>query len=439
MCETSDKTAFRSENALGHALESYRGSRTRVLLLSDSFLPHAGGSREYYNALYRNLVDLGDTQITVVTKKVKGWKRFDRTVSSKFFRIKRIAKPLASLKYYELPKGVISLLHTGWHILRESPEIIHAGDLYPPGLIALLVKKILGLPYVIYCHGEEITQTDRYRHQPRARNCIYRNADAVVANSDFARENLLRIGVENARIHKITPGVDAVRFSPARPNKELLERYGLTNKTVLLTVARLVPRKGHRLVLQAFAKIASEFPEAHYLIVGTGPEEHALRRIAEEMGLSRRVTFSGYVEQEQLPEIYRLCDVMVMPNREEDNGDVEGFGMVFLEASATGKPVLGGRSGGAIEAVADARSGFLVNPDDAEELALRLRGLLLDPILRERLGSAGLQRARADFDWKLRAQWLRDVNRLILGIKDCKESIHKRRRPRTESGPETME
>lgn len=398
--------------SLGTARPSL-GSRMKVLVLSDSFLPRAGGSREYYDSIYHRLVDLGDSSVRILTKKVEGWKKFDSIANRDFFRIRRFTKPLASCRYYELPKGITSLLHAAWHVALECPDIIHAGDLYPPGLVAFFLKKTSGLPYVIYCHGEEITQTDRYRYQPHVRNCIYKNADAVIANSEFSRKSLLRIGVEKRRIHKITPGVDASRFRPRAPKKELLERYCLQGKTVLLTVARLVPRKGHRLVLYALAQIAAEFPQVQYVVVGTGPEEHALRQLAQEVGLGKRVTFVGSVEQEILPDIYNLCDIMVMPNREE-HGDIEGFGMVFLEANAAGKPVIGGRSGGAIEAIEEGRSGFLVNPHDANELAGCLKRLLLDHGLREELGSAGLQRVRTEFDWKLRAEQLREINRFIL-------------------------
>ena len=390
----------------------------KVLMLTDSFLPHAGGSREYYNNIYRNLVDLGDSEVTILTKKIPGWKEFDNIASNQSFRIKRRYKPLASWKYQELPKGLGPFLDAAWHVLRYSPDIVHAGDLYPPGVIAMFLKKLVGVPYVVYCHGEEITQTDHFRYQPRIRDRIYQYADAVVANSEFARQNLLRIGVAEKRIHKITPGVDFTRFRPMPPRTDLLKRYRLEGKIVLLTVARLVPRKGHRAALQAFEKVSSEVPDAHYLIVGTGPEEGRLRRFVQDAGLNDRVTFAGFIPGTELPDIYNLCDILVMPNRQEEDGDVEGFGIVFLEANAVGKPVIGGRTGGAAEAIADGSTGYLVNPDDPDEIAARLRQLLLDAGLRERLGAAGVRRVHSDFSWETRAKILHGVNRNILGGED---------------------
>ena len=391
-------------------------ARTRILLLTDSFLPHAGGSREYYYNIYQELVALGKAHVTVLTKKVEGWEQFDQKANGPDFRIIRRFKPLPNLKLKELPKGVFSHLQTLWHVIWKSPEIIHAGDLYPQGLTAYFMKKVFGIPYVAYCHGEEVTQMDRYRYQPRMRDLIYRAADAVVANSDFACKLLSRIGVASEKIHKINPGVDMARFKPAARNEELVRKYHLEGKLVILTVGRLVPRKGHQSALRAFMRVSEEFPNAHYLIAGTGPEEARLKHIVKENRLEGRVTFVGFVTAECLPELYNLCDFLLLANREEADGDVEGFGMVFLEANAAGKAVIGGRNGGAVEAVQDGVTGLLVNPDDELELVAALRQLLSDSELRDRLGKAGLQRARSEFHWRSKALELRDVNFPLKGI-----------------------
>ena len=395
--------------------------RTRILLLTDAFLPHAGGSREYYHNIYTKLVELGDSQITLLTKKTPGWKEFDRTASREHFRIIRHFKPLRSWKYQELPKGLGPFLGAAWQAMRFPPAIVHAGDLYPPGLTAMTLKKLIGLPYLVYCHGEEIPQLDQYKYQPRVRNRIYLNADAVIAASEFTRNNLIRLGVPDERVCKIVPGVDSERFRPTPRRADLVESFGLQGKIVVLTVARLVPRKGHRVALEAFSKVCDEVPAAHYLVVGTGSEEPRLRQMVNEAGLRERVTFAGYVPAEQLPDIYNLCDIMMMPNRQESDGDVEGFGIVFLEANAAGKPVIGGRSGGAIEAIAEGRTGYLVNPEDSDELATVLRHLLVNQSLREELGLEGARRARAEFSWTSRAKLLQRLNQTVLrkyGLRD---------------------
>jgi phosphatidylinositol alpha-1,6-mannosyltransferase len=403
----SESTLFREET-------SKKPAPMRILLLTDSFSPHAGGSREYYYNVYHELVALGMAEVVILTKKVPGWELFDQEHSLSCFRIHRMFKPLKSWKYQELPKGIFPLLQAVWRILRDCPRIVHAGDLYPQGLIVWIIKRLTGMQYVIYAHGEEITQTDHYRYQPRVRDRIYKGAAVVVANSEFTRKQLLRIGVSEDRIVIITPGVDAVRFRPESADGNLIARYNLKGKTVILTVARLVPRKGHRAALQAFARVCREFPEAHYLIAGTGPEEQNLRQFTEELGIEERVTFTGFFPGESLPSLYNLCDIMLLANREAANGDVEGFGIVFLEANAAGKPVIGGRSGGAIEAVADGVTGFLVDPDDPKELESVLRELLRNPDLRRTIGTAGRRRVESEFSWRQRAQRLHEVNCRVL-------------------------
>jgi phosphatidyl-myo-inositol dimannoside synthase len=412
---------------------------TRVLLLTDSFPPHAGGSREYYFNIFRELVALGESEVTILTKKVPGWEEFDRAASSTKFRIIRRFKPLVDLKLKELPRGVFPFLHTLWRIAQERPEVIHAGDLYPQGFIALFAKKAFGIPYVVYCHGEEVTQMDRYRYQPRVRDLIYRSADAVVANSDFACSLLCRIGVAKERIHKINPGVDAARFAPTGKSKTLRRDYGLEGKRIILTVARLVPRKGHRAALEAFAEVSREFPDAHYVIVGTGPEAERLKQLARDRGLEASVTFAGFVPAEKLPEFYGFCDLMLLANREEADGDVEGFGIVFLEANAAGKPVIGGRTGGAVEAVQDEVTGLLVDPDDPGRLTAALRRLLSNAELRERLGRAGLQRVNLEFNWRSKALALAAVNLQILHGGHSHSSLPAEENPDCKKAPTHLE
>jgi phosphatidylinositol alpha-1,6-mannosyltransferase len=382
----------------------------KILMLTDSFLPHAGGSREYYYNLYRHLAEFDDTRVTIATKKVPGWEEFDRRVSSDSFGIARWLKPLSTWRLQELPKGLGPFLHAAWHIHKENPEILHAGDLYPQAVSALILKKMTGLPYLAYCHGEDIALTDRYKYQPRVRDRIYLGADAVVANAEFARKGLLRIGVPESRIVKITPGVDLDRFSPRPAREDLIEKWNLKGKKVVLTVARLVSRKGHDLVLRAIARLTRELPDAVYLIVGRGPEEQRLQKLAAELGIMDAVRFAGHVPEELLPDCYNLCDVFAMLNREEANGDLEGFGMVFLEANATGKPVIGGRSGGTADAIVEGKTGFRVDASQLDELTATLRMLLTDTNLRCQLGNAGRDRVQREFQWRDRARMLHDAS-----------------------------
>lgn len=393
--------------------EDQRSSPVNILFLTDAFLPHAGGARVYYYDVLQELLRLTNSRVTVLTSKVPGWREFDERVNSETFRLIRSGRPLQSWKYYEWPKIAGPLARVLPLLAREHFDLIHFGDLYPQGVLSLWLKKFFGIPYLAYCHGEEITQTDGRQYQPRVRNAIFREAEMVVAANEFARQNLIRIGITEERIQKITPGVDCVRFQPESPRSDLMQQFRLSGKLVLLTVARLVPRKGHKLVLEALRKLLPVFPNLSYLIVGTGPEQERLRRMVAEWHISHAVQFAGFVHDRDLAAYYNLADVYVMPNS-EDKGDIEGFGMVFLEANACGKPVIGGLSGGAAEAVIDGETGFLVDPHDSEDLARAIRIFLENSEKAVQLGRQGLARARSEFSWTARARLLDQTNQRIL-------------------------
>jgi phosphatidylinositol alpha-1,6-mannosyltransferase len=396
----------------------------KILLMTDSFLPHAGGSRVYYHNLYRRITTGSSECVVVLTKKVPGWKEFDAQVSTPSFRIVRRFEPLPNYKPRQLPKGFLTLFEGLRLLATERPDIIHAGDLFPPGLSALAIKKMLGMPYVVYCHGEEITQIDFRRHQPKVRNQIYRHADGIVAASTFAQQNLLRIGISPDRIRQITPGVDCERFQPRPKNAELVRQYGLEGKQVLLTVARLVRRKGHAIVLEAVARLAPKMRDLRYLIVGEGPEREQLERQCRDLGIAENVIFAGHTPDELLVDFYNLCDAFIMINR-ESRGDIEGFGMVFLEANAAGRPVIGGLSGGAAQAVVQDVTGLLVNPDSPEEAAAAIEQLMTNQPMRRRMSETGLRRARQEFSWDSRSDALREFNLEVLDrVKSEKRARH---------------
>jgi phosphatidylinositol alpha-1,6-mannosyltransferase len=382
--------------------------RIHFSLLTDAFLPHAGGSRYYYYNLFKRIADLGN-EVSVLTSKVKGWEAFDHKAQTDSFKIERHFKPLRDLSYSQLPKIMGPMLAAGAMFLRDRPDILHCGDLYPPGLIGVLLKRTSRLPFIAYSHGEEITQTDQRRFQPAIRNLVYKTADAIVANGSFAVQNLLRIGVSESKIHTITPGLDTSIFFPRTPNEELRQLYGITDELVVLTVARLTPRKGQSRVIAALAALGSKIPAVKYLIVGRGPEESALRAQVKHLGIEDKVIFAGFVPDDAINDHYNLSDILVMPNIKE-SGDVEGFGMVFLEANAVGLPVIGGKSGGTAEAIEDGVTGFLVDETSEEELRDRLILLLSDPALRTKMGHAGLERVRNEFSWDSRATYLRDIS-----------------------------
>jgi phosphatidylinositol alpha-1,6-mannosyltransferase len=381
----------------------------RILTLADNFLPHSGGARVYYYNLYRHLAEDWGADVTLLTKKVPGWRAFDTHAQTTHFQIRRRFKPLPTWKYQQMPKAIFPLMEALYLSKARRIDMIHSGDLYPPGVIAMFLKRFLGLPYLAYCHGDDVAQTEGMRYQPRVRNRLYLGAAAIIAANTFARNKLVSYGIPEDRIHIITPGVDTDIFRPGTPDRELVQRYGLDGKLVLLTAARLVPKKNHSLVFRALSQVLSEFPNVRYLVAGTGPEQGALAKQVAELGLGDVVQFIGDIPHDRLGEIYSLCDIFVMPNRTTESNDIETFGMVFVEANAAGKPVIGGRSGGTSEAIVQGTTGLIVDPGDPQELATALKLLLGNETLRRNFGASGLARVRQEFSWESRAGKLHDI------------------------------
>jgi phosphatidylinositol alpha-1,6-mannosyltransferase len=196
--------------------------------------------------------------------------------------------------------------------------------------------------------------------------------------------------------------VDPDRFRPDADVSALRRRHAWAGKRVILTLARVVERKGHDLVIRALPRIREQVSEVRYVIAGPddGGETDRLRGLAEELGVGHAVEFTGGLSADEIPLYYNACEVYVMPSREVTRtGDTEGFGITFLEANACGKPVIGGRSGGVVDALEDGVTGFLVDPTDAEDLANRIILLLSDPELASRMGRAGRARVVASYSW----------------------------------------
>jgi phosphatidyl-myo-inositol dimannoside synthase len=299
-------------------------------------------------------------------------------------------------------------------MLRERPKIVQIATA-SEGAMALWLRRRLRLPYVVYAHGNEVLQG--LQGQGEDMRAALQQADRVLAVSRFTGELLQRSGVSADRIEIVHPGCDSERFRPLQPRPELRQTLlgERCNDRVILTVGNLVARKGHDMVIRSLPRIRESVPDVTYLIVGRGRYRSELERLASSLGVRDRVIFADRVPAELLPEVYALGDVFAMPSREQAGAcDAEGFGLVFLEASACAKPVVGGRSGGIPDAVADGETGLLVDPHDAEELAASLARLLADGELAARLGRQGRARVVRDFGWQRAASRVKEILQEVL-------------------------
>ena len=242
---------------------------------------------------------------------------------------------------------------------------------------------------------------------------IYRRSAAVVACSELVKEKLVQFGVERKKIHVLYPAVDTQKYRPTAVPEDYLGKKGLQGKKILLSVGRLIERKGHDQVIRALPRMIQSFPQVLYAIVGIGPHEKNLREEVRRLKLESHVRFLGRVPEKELNWLYNACDLFLMPSREiEDGGHIEGFGIVYLEANACAKPVIGGRSGGVAEAVRDGETGFLVDPERPGEIAEKALYLLSHPKEAEEMGERGLQWVRETFDWE---RYTGEAFRLLTG------------------------
>ncbi len=291
---------------------------------------------------------------------------------------------------------------------RERPKVVQLADVGDSSL-GLWLKRWLGLPYVVYAHGNEVLAAQRTSWD-KPRTALI-GAARVLAASRFTGDLVRRVGVCADRIVTLNPGCDVEFFrpSPADPalKKKLLGHRAADR--VIMTVGGLVPRKGYDTVIRALPRVLRKCPNLTYLIVTSDWRNYdtELDGLARALGVRDRVVFAYDVPTAELPRVYALSDIFVMPSRADEAAcDVEGFGIVFIEANACGKPVIGGRSGGIPDAVADGKTGFLVDPQNPEELASAIVGLLENAELARRMGEQGRSRAIAEFRWSIVAEKL---------------------------------
>lgn len=366
---------------------------SRLLVISELFLPTKGGTTVWYDAVYRRL---GGKGTHIVTAAVPDAEAFDRDHPNSIHRV--WLRRVWWLKPESLGMYLRMLLQSLVLVLHNRFDAVHGARALPEGLVAWMVARLIRKPLLVYCHGEELTTWGKGR-KFRTMLWVYHHADANIANSEYTLEEMVRLGVPRESITLIYPGVDTERFRPDLPCDDLKQSIGLKpGQKLILSVGRLVRRKGFDQVIRAIPELVGRGIDAHHVLIGIGEDHDYLSGLARELGVAERVHLIGPVSPEDLPRWYNACDVFIMANR-EINGDTEGFGMVFLEAAACRKPAIAGDAGGTGAAVLDGETGYRVDGNRTEDIARALTRILSDPDLSGRLGRNGYDRALAEFSW----------------------------------------
>lgn len=270
----------------------------------------------------------------------------------------------------------------------------------PCGTAAWIARLTGGLPYSVLMHGLDLRLALRSGRKRWLLGRILRGAKSVVANSELVAAEIRDF---DHRLNPVvvTPGVEPIEFPDADPARKVL---GIADETFqLVSVTRLVTRKGIDRLLEAMQLVPAD---VHLCVIGDGQDRDRLLKLAEPLG--ERVKFLHELDDDERNAWYAASDAFILPVRDE-GADVEGFGIVFLEAALAGLPAIAGRSGGAIEAVLDQETGCLVNPASSQDIAAAIHALRADPALRARLGQAGRVRALRDFRWSDRWEKLSSI------------------------------
>jgi phosphatidylinositol alpha-1,6-mannosyltransferase len=377
----------------------------RSLLIANDFPPVTSGIATVFYQIWKRL---SAEETWILAPRLEQSDAVDATLPC---RVKRVRLPVGETGSEKAAKTLLTLAWLLWLALFDRPARVHCGQVFSSGTVGWILRALFGIPYIVWVYGSETIRLAGSGLSHRLMQCVLRDADTVVTNSSVTSREFQRFGVPQQKLVRVYPGVDPRIFRPDTRDPAWVERHGLSNRRVILTVARLDQRKGHDVVLRALRRLPDDVV---YLIGGKGREEDRLRRLADECSVEDRVRFLGYVPNEDLPTLYNLCDVFVMPNRVTAGtalaGDIEGFGITFIEAGSCGKPVVGGKFGGSVEAVLAGETGLLVDdPSSDVEVAEAVRRLLDDGELRKKLGRNARLRIEREFDWDRLARQVKTI------------------------------
>ncbi|WP_165477768.1 glycosyltransferase family 4 protein [Desulfobacter hydrogenophilus] len=389
------------------------------MVLSELYLPVKGGHVMWLHEVCKRM-----SNVQLLTNKVRGTSTnelLDDIIVHRIHLNRSILLRPESLFLYG------NLLVQGFlKSIKDRPKTILSARIIPEGVVGNIIGRLFGIHSVVFAHGEEINRQRIGTPLPirRRRTAMlkrkflwtaYKWADLIIANSHFTKNLLLEGGINPGKIAVVHPGTDPDRFRPLPRNDDLISQLDLSKKKVILSVGRLTPRKGQDTVIRALPKILKCIPNAVYVIGGTGSYLSELKSLAVAMGVRSSVRFIGEVTDELLPHVYNIADVFIMANRiMHGSNDIEGFGIVFLEANACEVPVIGGKSGGVPDAINDDVTGLLIQGHSKEDVSDALIKLLTNPELAKALGKAGRERVCRELTWTHSTNKINNyINKLI--------------------------
>ena len=375
-------------------------SARKILLVTNDLGPRAGGIETFILGL---LDQLDGSQIVIYTAAQKDSAQFDTTLAARTGAVIIRDKSSILLPTPFVNRRVRAVMK------QHQCEVIWFGAAMPLAWMARLLKRAGAKQIVAITHGHEVWW---------AKLPIFRQIFSHATNSistltylgEFTRQAMAPVVNQSCRMVQIAPGISIEHFAPGERSESLVNELRLQGKQVLISVGRLVHRKGQDKLLEALPQILLSHPDVVLLFVGVGPRKKKLDQLVRKHDLADYVRFVGRVQYDQLPEYFRLGDLFVMPSRSRLAGlEVEGLGIVYLEASATGIAVLAGESGGAPDAVLPGKTGEIVDGTDPAKIAEKIIELLDRPSRLLAMGVAGRAWTEERWSWKLWGERFREV------------------------------
>ncbi|NMB48410.1 glycosyltransferase family 4 protein [Candidatus Kuenenbacteria bacterium] len=397
----------------------------KTLLVTLDFYPKIGGVANYYFNLCQNLPQ---DKIVVLTEEQRDknttTQEHNNNRESAFnFRI--IREQLMARWCW--PRWWPMIFKIGRISRKETIERLWAGDIWPTGLAIYLISIFWGRPYIISVHGRDLLLAKKNKLKEFLVKIILKQAKTITVNSQSTGRIAEGFGIGQEQTKVIYPGVgkqEDKNTGRQEYKNKIIEKHNLVGKKILLSIGRLVERKGFDKVIEAMPKIGEKVEDLIYVIAGEGPDRERLEKITRRQEYTRpqrlaasdggrektriNVIFIGGVSENEKWAWLDLCDIFIMPARETKD-DIEGFGIVYLEAAMAGKPVIAGKSGGASEAVIDGETGILVDPENHEEIAGAIIKLFNNKELARKMGDNGKRRVEGEFDWAILGKEMEEI------------------------------
>ncbi len=378
-------------------------SDKKVLLVTNDLGPRAGGIETFVLGLIEGLPK---DSLIIYTSSQKGDKAFDAQLLEKFGAVVIRDRAKMLLPTPRITRKAVKILK------QQQIKNVWFGAAAPLALMAGKLRSAGASNIVALTHGHEVW----WAKIPILKSLlkkIIKDVDHLGYLGEFTKGEIAKISNQPQKFLQIAPGIDTQHFAPKIARGDLIEKYRLDGRRVIVSVGRLVHRKGQDELVKAMPKILEKFPDAILLFVGEGPIKQMLFNSAKQLGVLPKVVFAGRVSHHDLPDYICLGEVFAMPVRSRFSGlEVEGLGIVYLEASACGLPVIVGNSGGAVDAVLDQKTGLLVDGTKSDQIADAICELLANPERAKQMGAAG--RDWVINNWQL-SSWSEKFNKVLIG------------------------